>query len=163
LNLSATEIRAQAAWTNAPFAFGSNSLNPWVWEVGKMPRLFNETIGVSWPAWLIDPASITIAFNPAALVPLPELDNVIISDVVQIHHSGLNGPTSAEITVTGSYTSIEWYYNNMLLSSTNTVTLSAADSRYNMIDAINGEKFLTLEVTSGGIPYSRTILFRVRP
>jgi len=163
--LDKTAEDLKASIINWPLQFQSD---PWMWNGSNaMPSLKKEdnTAGtaVPWPSWLIDPSLITIAFNPASLVPHPELENVIISDVIQIHHSQVNGPTSATITVSGSFSSIEWYYNGFLLSSTNTVTLNAANELYNMIDAPTGEKFLTMEVMSGGTPYNRTILFRVRP
>lgn len=56
------------------------------------------------------------------------------------------------------YSGFEWYYNNELLSDEETLTLSAADIRYNM----TGLKLITVEaVTYDNIRYSQTITFTV--
>jgi len=52
--ISASQIKTQNTWTAATFAFGTNDTSPWVWESGKMPRLYWETSGRDWPAYLVD-------------------------------------------------------------------------------------------------------------
>ena len=60
LDVTAAVLRTQATWQNAAttgaaFSFGTTDASPWVWENGKMPRLYWETIGRDWPSYLIDP------------------------------------------------------------------------------------------------------------
>lgn len=104
-------------------------------------------------AMIINSNSSDLVFSPED--EAPELENIIIYR----SNNSETRPASVTLTITGAYTGPEWYYNGILLSNTASVTLSASDPRYNMI----GEKFLTLEVLLNGVPFSRTITFRVEP
>jgi hypothetical protein len=97
--------------------------------------------------------SFSISFEKIA-------DEAPILSKITISRSGRNELKIAEqITLDNpeQYTSYEWYYNEIPLSSTHTVTLSASDIRYNML----GTKTLNLEVVKGGVPYSTSISFTV--
>jgi|GEM_PF-1719717 len=60
LSVTTNELKAQAAWTSANFAFGTSDAAPWVWENGKMPRLYWETSGArDWPSYLVEPVTVT--------------------------------------------------------------------------------------------------------
>ena len=50
--ISAVTAKTQGAWTTAGFSFGSTDSSPWVWEDGKMPRLYFEAAGRDWPTHL---------------------------------------------------------------------------------------------------------------
>ena len=68
-------------------------------------------------------------------------------------------PEKAEATITSGtgYTSVKWYYNNILLGEEASLLLNSSDIRYNMI----GPKFLTVEVWKDGKPYNTTVIFTV--
>jgi uncharacterized repeat protein (TIGR02543 family) len=85
------------------------------------------------------------------------IDGAPILDNITIYRT--SGRTSATLTVNNpaQYSNIEWRYNNILLSSEASLTLTSSDTRYNML----GPKLLTLEVIKDSIPYSRTITFTV--
>jgi len=80
---------------------------------------------------------------------------------VTIYRSNNSALRPDEVILTADdpdqYSSIEWWYNNIRLSNTKSLTLSATDILYNMV----GEKFLTVEVVRDGVPYSRVIKFTV--
>jgi len=70
LDVTTAELKTQATWQNAAtsgaaFSFGTNDTSPWVWQDGKMPRLYWETAASArdWPAYLepIIPGSGTVA------------------------------------------------------------------------------------------------------
>jgi hypothetical protein len=52
LSITRAETRARETWDAANFAFGNDDDNPWVWEEGKLPRLYFEPVGRNWPIWV---------------------------------------------------------------------------------------------------------------
>jgi len=60
LDVTAADLRTQAPWTAAGFAFGDNETSPWVWQEGKMPRLYWQSENLPWPEHLVDPVTVTI-------------------------------------------------------------------------------------------------------
>jgi hypothetical protein len=52
LSVDRATIRTKAMWEDANFSFGNDDDNPWVWEEGRMPRLYFEPHGRFWPAHL---------------------------------------------------------------------------------------------------------------
>ncbi|MCL2184982.1 MAG: InlB B-repeat-containing protein [Treponema sp.] len=55
LGVSAENIKTQSQWLGANFTFAGSEESPWVWEYGKMPRLWFEETGSNWSSHLIDP------------------------------------------------------------------------------------------------------------
>jgi uncharacterized repeat protein (TIGR02543 family) len=100
-------------------------------------------------------AGITIIFNPVNLAPQPQLNDI------RIYRSNNSDsrPESVNLEITGSFTNAQWFYNDELLGSGNTLTLSASNILYNMV----GLKYITLEILADGVPFSRIIPFRVEP
>ena len=77
-----------------------------------------------------------------------------------LYRASNGGPTSAIITVDNpeQYDSINWQVQNTSVTgSGQSFTLSAANTAYNLI----GERFLTVMVMKGGVPYNKTVSFRV--
>jgi len=54
LDVTTAELKTQNPWTESVFPFGNNDASPWVWQDGKMPRLYWETSARDWPAYLTD-------------------------------------------------------------------------------------------------------------
>jgi hypothetical protein len=53
LSMTAADIKDSSTWVTVGFSFGGYSdASPWVWEAGKMPRLYWETAGTDWPVHL---------------------------------------------------------------------------------------------------------------
>jgi hypothetical protein len=99
-----------------------------------------------------DPGGITITFDATDEAP------AILGNVIIYRSNNIAGrPRSVTLMITGSFTDPQWYWNDNLLSSANSVTLSV-DTPYGKLI---GEKFLTLEVMVNGKPYSRMISFWV--
>jgi uncharacterized repeat protein (TIGR02543 family) len=100
--------------------------------------------------WLPNSIAFILSFEEI-VDQAPKLEDITI------YRSG--GQTTATINLSnpGQYTSIRWYYNDILLGESSSITLSASDIRYNMV----GTKLLTLEVFKGVIPYSTSISFTV--
>jgi hypothetical protein len=71
--------------------------------------------------------------------------------------------TTVTLTVdnsAGLYSGIAWYVTGTDVSGSGAeFTLNSANPAYNRV----GDHFLTLELQSGGIPYSKTIIFTVTP
>ena len=125
-----------------------------------------------------DGGTTTVAYQATGRLVLVNAysGNVNITFIVNDQAPGITGnltiyrsnnisgrPASVTVTATGSgFTNPRWYWNGNLLSSGNSVTLNVNDPLYDYGNLI-GEKFLTLEATAGGKPYSRTISFRVEP
>jgi hypothetical protein len=100
-----------------------------------------------------DPGGINITFD--ATDEAPEiLGNV---SIYRSNNTAVR-PRSVKLMITGSFTDPRWHWNNNLLSSANSVTLSVDNTPYGKLI---GQKFLTLEVMVNGIPYSRMISFWV--
>jgi uncharacterized repeat protein (TIGR02543 family) len=103
--------------------------------------------------WLAD-QGITISFEQI-VNQAPLLDE----DVV-IHRSAANGQTTKTITLTNpdqyDPDSIHWYVYN-IHETGSSFTLDSSNIIYHML----GTHFLTLEVSKDGIPFNRTITFRV--
>jgi uncharacterized repeat protein (TIGR02543 family) len=71
-----------------------------------------------------------------------------------------NGPTSAVLTVDNpdQYDSISWQVENTTAVGTgSTFTLNASNTAYNRV----GEHFVTVVVSKNGVPYNKTVSFRV--
>jgi len=105
--------------------------------------------------------------------PIAFNTNVITITVEAIAGSGISLSTSGPIVIFrtsgtqtatltienfNEYTNVVWRYNNEVLDAGQSLTLNAANSKYNMI----GKKFLTVELWKNGVPYSETIEFEVR-
>jgi uncharacterized repeat protein (TIGR02543 family) len=54
LDVTAADLKTQNPWTESEFPFGTTDTSPWVWENGKMLRLYWETSDRDWPAYLTD-------------------------------------------------------------------------------------------------------------
>jgi len=70
------------------------------------------------------------------------------------------GPTSAALTVDnpGQYDSISWRVQDTAVTGTgSSFTLSAGNAAYNL----TGEHFVTVSVMKGGVPYNKTVSFKV--
>jgi transglutaminase/protease-like cytokinesis protein 3 len=70
------------------------------------------------------------------------------------------GPTAVMLTVESpdQYDSINWRVNNTTVTGTGaSFTLSAANTAYNFI----GEHFVTVMVIKSGMPYNKTVSFRI--
>jgi hypothetical protein len=70
------------------------------------------------------------------------------------------GPTSSTLTVDnpGQYDSISWRVQNTAVTGTGaSFTLSAANTSYNLI----GEHFVTVLVMKSGVPYNKTVSFKI--
>ena len=52
--ITAAEAKDQDAWDTAGFSFGTTDASPWVWQNGRMPRLYFEAAGRVWPSYLVD-------------------------------------------------------------------------------------------------------------
>jgi hypothetical protein len=77
-----------------------------------------------------------------------------------IYRVSYGGPTTATLIVDnpGQYDSISWQVNNTSITGTGpSFTLSAGNPAYNQI----GEHFVTVFVMKGGVPYNKTVSFRV--
>jgi len=163
-SISTAEIKTRSTWEaasplGAVFRFGDDTDNPWVWEDDYMPHLFNQDIKLPWPEYLNAPTgTLTITFALEDLAP--GLDNVTI---YKSDYNDTNRPVSIELVPQGEFEDPEWWYNDILLGTERTLTLSALDPRYNMADHGGSVKALTLEVTVNGKPYSKTIEFTVMP
>ena len=66
--------------------------------------------------------------------------------------------STATIAAPATGTNIRWLINGVVIQTGNDpLVLNVADNRYNGI----GTHSLTLEITIGGVPYSRTVVFGV--
>ncbi|MCL2066561.1 MAG: hypothetical protein FWG99_03750 [Treponema sp.] len=84
---------------------------------------------------------------------------VIDTDVI-LYRESKGEPTTATVTVEnpGQYDSISWRVQDTDVTGTGaSFTLSAANSAYNYI----GKHFLTISVWIDGVPYNKTVSFRV--
>jgi len=97
--------------------------------------------------------NISFIFNPD--------NSPVITTGVVIYRSSANGNTTASLTISNhdDYTDVFWYYNNIMLGNSETVELDSSDIRYNML----GPKWIRVEVTKDGIPYSKNVEFEVQP
>jgi hypothetical protein len=98
-------------------------------------------------------AAFTVTF--AQIVDIPDITGPTI-------YRTSSTPTSAAITLVNSsqYSDIRWYITGTSVTQTGgeTFTITTAGNPvYNII----GKHFLTVEVTKGGIPYNKTIVFTV--
>jgi len=76
LGVTAAELRTQATWTAAGFAFGDSETSPWVWQEGRMPRLYWQSENLPWPEHLVDPVTVT---NGTTTTPYASLDAALAS------------------------------------------------------------------------------------
>jgi len=129
------------------------------------------TAEVEKPGYTIAPTSRTVTiFTAEAAVTSPYSTLVIaftqIADAAPaitgptLYRVSNGGPTSATITVNNpqQYSSINWQVQNSSVTGTGpSFTLNAANTAYNLI----GERFLTVMVIKDGVPYNKTVSFRV--
>ena len=55
LTVTTDDLKLHSTWETASlFSFGTSDASPWVWENGKMPRLYWETNARDWPLYLTD-------------------------------------------------------------------------------------------------------------
>jgi len=114
----------------------------------------------------VSPASSVRTITTSALPTVPF--NITFNQIADVSLPTITGPTifrfsgSSTATLTldnpGQYDSISWRVNNTDVTGANSsFTLSAANTAYNLI----GEHFLTVTVVRGGVPYNKTVSFRV--
>jgi uncharacterized protein YjdB len=98
-------------------------------------------------------ATLTITFTQIA-------DNAPSITGPTLYRVSNGGPTSAVLTVDnpGQYDSISWRVQDTTVTGTgSSFTLSASNAAYNYI----GEHFVTVSVMKGGVPYNKTVSFKV--
>jgi len=80
------------------------------------------------------------------------------SGVIIYHIPSAGRNSTATIAAPATGTNIRWLINGVVIQTGNDpFVLNVADNRYNGI----GTHSLTLEITIGGVPYSRTVVFGV--
>jgi len=96
LDVTTAELKTLATWENAAttgaaFSFGASDTSPWVWQDGKMPRLYWETGSRDWPSYLepIIPGSGT------ALDPFNIYSEIDLRAVGRGTYNGASWSTSA--------------------------------------------------------------------
>ena len=99
----------------------------------------------------------TVPFN-ITFAQITDAAPVITGPV--LYRVSKGSPTSATITVDNpaQYGSISWRVDNTAVTGTGSAfTLSAANTAYNFI----GEHFVTVSVMKGGVPYYKTVSFKI--
>jgi uncharacterized protein YjdB len=97
--------------------------------------------------------SLTITFTQIA-------DNAPNITGPTLYRVSNGGPTSATLTVDnpGQYDNISWRVQDTAVTGTgSSFTLSASNAAYNLI----GEHFVTVSVMKGGVPYNKTVSFKI--
>ena len=96
-------------------------------------------------------ATVTLSFTQIADIP----------DITGPTISISGSPKSATVTLANSsqYSDIKWYITGTNVTQTGgaSYTLTTVGTVYNS----TGKHFLTVELTKGGIPYNKTIVFTV--
>ena len=111
-----------------------------------------QTVGINYVA-PTGSANVTVTF--AQIADIPDIDGPTIK---------LTGsPASAVVSLDnpGQYSNIKWYITGTDVTQTGgaSFTLTTIESVYNNA----GQHFLNIEVTKGGRPYNKTIIFTVDP
>jgi len=101
------EIKTKKAWDDANFTFGEDEESPWIWEANKMPRLYFEEDGQSWPEHLTD-----------EFIGLPITNTGAIELYLAKANGGTNENNSVDLSLKLELTNANW---NAILTTLNSV------------------------------------------
>jgi len=159
--LSAAEIRAQKAWDDANFQFGTTETSPWIWQEGKMPRLYFEEEALDWPVWLVEQGNGASEETPFLIFDETQLRRVGRETVAGRWTLAANYKLMTDITLTqGAWTPIGGTFAGTFDGNWKTITGLTTTSGNNrgMFNTVGGTvKNLRLIVaiigtsTTGGI------------
>jgi hypothetical protein len=123
------------------------------------------TVSVSKSRHVISPASLTVTIYATGTATL-SITFVQITDAAPsiigptLYRVSNGGPTNATLTVDNpdQYDSISWRVQDTAVTGAgSSFTLSAANTAYNLI----GEHFVTVLVMKDGVPYNKTVSFKI--
>ena len=93
-------------------------------------------------------------------ITFAQISDLTLSEITgpTISLSGTSHSNTATLTLTGGpYTNINWLMDGVSLGSNTSLILNASNNAYNGV----GDHSLTLELESNGVPYSKTVTFKV--